>query len=109
MKSAVTAVLGLALLASVGTAPAEARPGWCGRASLPTEKAICANSELWSLDAAINTAYGRALADSPGDAGRIREAQRAWLRLRNACGYDVSCIQNRYYQQIGYLEGFFYN
>ena len=108
MKS-IAAILGLAV-ATLFVAPvAHAQPGWCHRASLPAEKAICANSQLWNLDGAINTAYHRALSDSPGQQYYIRQSQRSWLKDRNRCGYNVTCIHNRYVEQIGYLEGFFYN
>lgn len=109
MKSVLTLILGLAVTGVIAVPSTEARPGWCNRAALPAEKAICANGELWGLDSTLNTAYHRALADSPRQSYSIRQAQRAWLRARNGCGYNVTCIRTRYFEQIGYLESFFYN
>ena len=86
------------------------RPYWCTRTNLNSAEAtVCGYSQLWDLDGAIGTAYGRARFDSPHAAEAIRQQQQAWLGFRNACGYDVQCLTSRYENQIRWLEGYFNN
>lgn len=87
---------------------ASTRPDWCAKEDQnAAESAICDTPELHVLDRVIATAYGRALSDSPSNAAFIRGEQRGWLRQRDGCGYDISCIRERYEEQIGWLEGYF--
>lgn len=85
------------------------KPTWCGSAGSRTERAICSNSDLLSLDSVLNTAYRRAKFDSPGSKQEIEQGQKRWIGQRNLCGGDAGCIQRRYDEQIGILESYFAN
>ncbi|MCZ0814303.1 MAG: peptidoglycan-binding protein [Pseudomonadota bacterium] len=67
----------------------------CGRASTPTEFAICGSPDLAELDRAIARNYSAAMsgADSRTEA-QIKNSQKAWLSQRNSCGADVQCLVN---------------
>jgi uncharacterized protein len=68
-----------------------------------TEKVICSDDGLASLDVALAAAYKSKLEnpgprdyslDDPRDA--IPMTQKAWLTHRNSCGADKACIRNAY-------------
>ncbi|MFX0543462.1 peptidoglycan-binding protein [Roseovarius sp. S4756] len=65
----------------------------CGRASTPTEFAICGSPQLAELDRAIARNYSVALRSSNSSTeAQVRNSQKAWLAQRNACGADVQCL-----------------
>lgn len=76
----------------------------CRRAALPSEVAICGAPRLWVRDVALSRIYGALLAQRGGVA-ELREAQRAWLRVRDACGADIPCLDRRYRDRISALSG----
>ena len=68
-----------------------------------TEKVICSDDGLASLDVALAAAYKSKLEnpgprdyslDDPRDA--IPMTQKAWLGHRNSCGADKACIRQAY-------------
>jgi uncharacterized protein len=68
-----------------------------------TEKVICSDDGLASLDVALAAAYKSKLEnpgprdyslDDPRDA--IPMTQKAWLAHRNSCGADKTCIRKAY-------------
>lgn len=75
----------------------------CGRASTPTERAICADARLSRLDRDVAQAYASALAR--GRDADVRASQRRWIALRNDCGADQRCIDNAMTGQIHILNG----
>lgn len=94
------------------TSLAQAAPGWCANVhsgSPASEWAICDNPDIGNLDDAMNTAYDRALFDSPQYRGEIRGNQKRWLRRRNRCGENVGCLRSTYRQRIFELESYFAN
>ncbi len=79
---------------------ADIRPSFpCGKASLPAEYAVCGSATLALLDVQLAQAYARRRGSA-----QIRSAQQAWIARRNACGTDVSCLERRYREQIGFLS-----
>jgi len=67
----------------------------------PAEIAICDSADLGLLDRSMNRLYGdRRMALKA--AGRLDEweqlrlDQHAFLKIRNACGYDVPCLIELY-------------
>ena len=69
----------------------------------PSEKVICSDDGLASLDVALASAYKSKLEnpgprdyslDDPRDA--IPMTQKAWLAHRNSCGTDKACIRKAY-------------
>lgn len=68
----------------------------CSLANLsPTEKTICSNEYLSGLDSALNNFFKKSY-DSSLSRGRLVERQKEWLKERNSCLEDVSCITNSY-------------
>ena len=87
-------------LCAIGAAMPLAAQDWCGRADLgAAEQAICADSVLGSLDARLNEAYARVPASD-----RVEAAQRDWIATRNACGFDIFCIEAAYKSRIDALR-----
>lgn len=79
----------------------------CGATKLPVEIAICANRRLAELDVELVQVYALAKARmTKQQSDALLETQRQWLRQRNACGGDVSCIENYYVSRIRQLRGF---
>ena len=77
---------------------AHAAPSFdCSKASLPDEKAICANVDLSALDVAISDGYKRLVARL----GRAvaNNLHATFLRQRHACKSDTACIS-----QVGSAE-----
>jgi len=85
-------------------------PGFdCSKASGLVELALCNEPGLARLDVRLNAAYkaARAQVDAEGKA-RIKAAQRAWLKERNACSGDawpVECLRLSMIERIDQLEG----
>lgn len=78
---------------------AEARP-WCSSARLNiTERTICGDDYLRSLDARLQGVHDQAAA-----LGQIQGAS-AWLRgQRDACGRAKGCIEAAYFDRISVLQ-----
>ena len=75
-----------------------AKPSFdCARAATATEKAICANPTLAAADREMAQLYKAASGQ--------RDAQRAFLRRRNACGGDDGCLGDAYVARIAQLRG----
>jgi uncharacterized protein len=66
-----------------------------------TEAAICANSQLSSLDSQMAKAY-RISFRAYGN--YVKGTQVPWLRARNACGANVACLRASYNERIGSLQ-----
>ncbi len=68
----------------------------CSIANLsPTEKTICSNEYLSGLDSALNKFFKKTY-DSSLSHGRLAERQNEWLKERNSCRDDVTCITDSY-------------
>ena len=90
------AALGLIL---AGAAPVAAQQ-WCANGGLNlTERTICRDATLRSLDLQLGHLYDAVVNSA------VRERQRAWLAYRNSCGADATCIANAYYARFGELQG----
>ena len=76
----------------------------CTKAASPTEKAICADPGLSSLDGQLAAAWKKALAKG-GDTAALKAAQLQWLKQRDRCGTDASCIGDRYRERLASLNG----
>ncbi|WP_052272467.1 caspase family protein [Leisingera sp. ANG-M7] len=85
--------------------PRAGQPEWCPWAKSASEQAICAESQLWVLDAELNRAFEARLAGLSVTAQRRAKAeQAAWLPVRDRCGRHTACLAAAYSQQIGYLR-----
>jgi uncharacterized protein len=86
-----------------GASAATANPSFsCSRASLAAERAICGSSLLADLDVQLSDLYARAKGSGRGK--YFTQKQRSWVDRRNACGSNTSCLEQRYREQIGFLQ-----
>jgi uncharacterized protein len=70
-----------------------------------TERAICDNASVSSLDSKMARLYFRLIRTSPGAVGqRIRADQIAFLANRNTCVADVTCLFYVYQDRIDDLK-----
>ena len=99
-------VLALSLLvASVPARAADYAPIDCSKASLPAERAICQSYPLGQAEARMATLFGVVTSlVAMGQRGDIGDAQRKWLKERNACGDDSACIARAYQSRITALS-----
>ena len=69
----------------------------CTRAAGLTERAICKDVSLVQSDARMATLYGVVTSlVAMGQRNTIRDAQRQWLKARDACRDDRSCLGSAY-------------
>ena len=95
-------VAGVALFWSL---PAQAQSFSCADADKPAEFAVCNNENLLALDEKLGTVFTTAYvkaATAPQRQSVTRE-QSEWLKARNACGADFTCLDLRYREQINRL------
>jgi uncharacterized protein len=77
----------------------------CAKAKLPTEQKICAHRALNDSDVRLDMLYHIVLHIlAMGNAGEQRDAQSAWLKQRNHCKANVSCIAKVYQQRQQQLQ-----
>ncbi len=103
---------------AAGTRPAHAAPARMAQGRSPaspsfscrgrlnrTELRICENPTLAGLDRKIASIYswlrGRL---SPSERRGLRNDQRQWLRQRDRCGADDTCIERELYDRMAYLN-----
>ncbi|MBH3409143.1 DUF1311 domain-containing protein [Pseudomonas glycinae] len=75
----------------------------CTKAASAVEKAICADKPLYELDAQMGAAYRKLMKAAPAQAG-VKNAQRQWLKERDRCGEEVSCLNQRYQDRLQVLH-----
>jgi uncharacterized protein len=94
----------VALSLLVASAPARAAdyaPIDCSKASSPAERTICRSYPLGQAEARMATLFGVVMSlVAMGQRGDIGDAQRKWLRERDACGDDSVCIARAYQSRI---------
>lgn len=92
----------------VGSAPARAAgyaPIDCGKAASPAERAICRSYPLDQAEARMATLFGVVTSlVAMGQRGDIGDAQRQWLKQRDACGGDTACLAHAYQSRIDALS-----
>jgi uncharacterized protein len=104
-KLTTTAVALNLLAASVPARAADYAPIDCSKASSPAERAICRSYPLGQAEARMATMFGVVTSlVAMGQRGDIGEAQRKWLKERNACGDDSACIARAYQSRITALS-----
>ena len=112
MRSLITiaSVPAFCLAASLGLAgPAAAAvtydPIDCAKASTPADRTICGNYALGQDEARMAAIYGVATAlVAMGQRGDIQDAQRAFIKTREACGTDTACLSRVYADRIRQLD-----
>lgn len=92
-------------LALAIVAPPVAAAGMdCAQARTPTELAICADPGLHRQDAELADVYRDLGAARPDERDALRQAQRGWLKVRNACGGNADCIRLQYDSRLNALQ-----
>ncbi|RRW67078.1 hypothetical protein EGJ48_19770 [Pantoea dispersa] len=77
----------------------------CSLAKLsPTEKTICSNEYLSGLDSALDKFFKQAYNGSLNH-GSLTQQQQEWLKQRNECQSDITCITNKYLTRNRELSG----
>ena len=70
-----------------------------------TEAVICQNPGLSNLDSQMASVYYGNLNASPRNIRyALRNEQAGWLRARNGCGANVSCLRSMYQGRIADLS-----
>jgi uncharacterized protein len=96
--------LGFVVVAGPALA-ADYAPIDCGKASSPTERTICRSYPLGQSEARMATLFGVVTSlVAMGQRGDIGDAQRKWLKERNACGDDSVCLARAYQSRIDALS-----
>lgn len=75
----------------------------CTKAASVVEKAICADKPLYELDAQMGAAYRKLMKATPAQT-EVKKAQREWLKERDRCGEEVSCLSQRYQERLKILN-----
>ncbi|WP_240975570.1 lysozyme inhibitor LprI family protein [Paraburkholderia aromaticivorans] len=92
-------------MVTLGSASAFAASFDCGRARLPDGKAVCASRQLSEMDVEMAVRYQMLTGlVAMGARGDMQDEQQAWLKSRNACGGNQSCLLNAYRRRIGTLK-----
>lgn len=73
----------------------------CAKAASAAEKTVCADRELSELDGKLGAAFKQALGGA-ADKEKLKVAQRAWLKQRDACP-DAACLTRLYQSRLGEL------
>jgi uncharacterized protein len=74
----------------------------CAKAGSKIERLICDNPDISKLDEELSVAYKNTLAD-PTRADATRQAQKQWLKDRNACP-DSACVKVAYRKRVAALS-----
>ena len=100
------ALAALGFLAALAPAwAADYAPIDCGKASSSAERAICRSYSLGQAEARTATLFGVVTSlVAMGQRADIGDAQRTWLKERNACGDDSACIARAYQSRIAALS-----
>lgn len=77
----------------------------CAKAASAAERTICGNYALGQAEARMATLYGVAMSlVAMGQRGDIGDAQKQWLKAREACGTSVACLTKSYSGRITQLN-----
>lgn len=85
------------------------RPDWCINPQRPlnaTETVVCSDDRLARLDMEMSRLFRQQTDGLPtSEYFKLRKVQRDFLRLRDDCGVDRYCIDQRVRQRISELRG----
>ena len=88
------------LLAPGAASAGEYAPLDCAKAKSAAEKTICKSYALGQAEARGDAVRYRDVARCHGQRGDLRDAQREWLKTREACGASVPCLTDTYATRI---------
>lgn len=79
----------------------------CAQARTPVEITICSDDSLQKLDTELSNVYSEALSKIPANQKRFfRQQQLGWLKKRDRCGRDATCLSDVLTQRIESLRSF---
>ena len=106
MNNYLSAVVLAAALGPSGVAwAADYAPLDCAKAQSPAEITICKTYSLGQAEARMATLYAIDMSlVAMGQRGDIGDAQRQWLKSRDACGGDIACLHKAYDDRIRQLN-----
>lgn len=100
-----TATAAVALGLPAGASAADYAPIDCAKASSAAERTVCRNYALGQAEARMATLYGVDMSlVAMGQRGDIGDAQKQWLKAREACGSNVGCLTKAYAARIQELN-----
>ncbi|QOF85670.1 MULTISPECIES: lysozyme inhibitor LprI family protein [unclassified Pseudomonas] len=100
MQSILKGLILCTILTIAGLGSTQATSFDCEKANSYAEKTICASAPLQRLDEELNSEYVKTLGRMPDQAkGQVRQAQREWLKRRDACK-TPSCVSVAITDQI---------
>jgi uncharacterized protein len=98
----------VSILLTTGPQPIQAASFDCAKAQTADEKAVCADRALNDHDVEMSVLYTQL---KPllgmGSRGDMEDAQVAWLKRREGCGSDRSCLSKAYEERLLQLRGGF--
>jgi uncharacterized protein len=100
--------LGVAMILSAARAAAcaEYSPIDCAHAEYSAQRTICRDYSLGQAEARMATLYGVVSSlVAMGQRGSLQDTQREWLKARDQCHDDRTCLANVYAGRIGELNG----
>lgn len=100
MKVSTTALLSLRKR-SVTEKPKSSFP--CDKAQNPAERQICKSISLSALDRSVSSAWHIAMNKHQKNLSKLRTEQAAWLKERDACGEDASCLEREMLERVDAL------
>ena len=96
----------LAGLALFWSLPAQAQSFSCAEASRPAEFAICNSENLLIMDEQVGRTFTEAYlnASSAPQRQSVARQHSDWVKRRNACGNDFTCLNLRYEERLTTLK-----
>lgn len=76
----------------------------CAKAASVVEIAICANKPLYELDVQMGAVYRGLMKVSSEAQPELKRTQHQWLKTRDECAEDVSCLSQRYTDRLQALN-----
>lgn len=76
----------------------------CSKAATAVEHTICANKGLYELDGQMGTVYRDLMKVSVEAQPELKRTQRLWLKARNDCAEDVTCLEHSYRDRLKFLQ-----
>jgi len=76
----------------------------CTKAANAAENTVCAGKGLYEQDVQMGSVYRALIKASAQVQPELKRTQRLWLKARNECADDVSCLNQRYDERLKVLQ-----
>jgi uncharacterized protein len=104
-RMAYAAVAALAISVPHFALAADYAPINCAKAASAAERTICRSYALGQAEARMATLYGIDMSlVAMGQRGDIGDAQKQWLKTRDACDANTACLTKAYASRIDALN-----